>query len=79
MATGLLMSRYKPDIGPFTKYHHLKTNFYTDPLYVKVISLLGNKFAQVFNSGDFIFVAPMNSKSDVGIGLMDICDENIIP
>ena len=64
---------------PFTKYHHLKATLYTHPLCVKVTSLLGNKFAQVYNSGDFIFVAPMNSKSDVGIGLMDICDENIIP
>ena len=79
MATGLLMSRYKPDIGPFTKYHHLKTNFYTDPLYVKVISLLGNKFAQVFTSGDLIFVAPMKSKAYGGIGHMDLCDKYGVP
>ena len=79
MATGPLMSRYKPYIVPFTKYHHLKATIYIYPLYVNVTSLLGNKFAQVFTSGELIFVAPMKSKVDGGIGLMDLCDEHVIP
>ena len=68
MATGPLMRRYKPNIAPFTKYRQLKATFYTDPLYGKVPSLLGNKLAQVFTSGDFIFVSPMKSKADGGNG-----------
>ena len=59
--------------SPSTKYHHLKANFYTDTLYIKVPSMLGNKLVQVFISGDFILVASMRSKEYGGIGLMDIC------
>ena len=76
METAPLMSIYKPNIVPFKKYHHLKATLYTYPLYVKVASLLGNKFAQVFTPGDFILVAPMKSKEDGGIGLTDICNEH---
>ena len=79
MATGPLMRRYKLNIAPFTKYRQLKATFYIDPLYGKVPSMLGNKLAQVFTSGDFIFVAPMKSKADRGLGLMDLCDEHGIP
>mmetsp|Transcript_15996 Transcript_15996/g.23839 ORF Transcript_15996/g.23839 Transcript_15996/m.23839 type:complete len:1130 (+) Transcript_15996:7540-10929(+) len=79
MATGPLMRRYKPNIAPFTKYRQLKATFYTDPLYGKVPSLLGNKLAQIFTSGDFIFVSPMKSKADGGNGLVDLCDEYGIP
>ena len=53
----------------------MKATLYEYPLYGKVPSLLGNKLAQVFNSGDFIFVAPMNPKAYLGIGLTYICDE----
>ena len=70
--------RYKTNISPFTKYHQLKTTFHTYTLYEKVPLLSGNEISQVFNSGDFIFVAPMNSNIDRGIGLMDICDDNKI-
>ena len=59
MNTGTLMLRYKPNIAPFKKYHQSKSNLYTDPLYVKVPSLLVNKLAQVLTSGGLIFVAPM--------------------
>ena len=79
MATGPLMRRYKPNIAPFTKYRQLKATFYTDPLYGKVKSVTGNKLAQVFTSGDFIFVSPMKSKADGGHGLVDLCDEIGIP
>ena len=34
--------------------------------------------SQVFNSRDFVFVAPMKSKTDRGIDLMDICDDHEI-
>ena len=60
MATGPLMFIYKPNISPLKNYHQLKANFYTYPLYVKVPTLLVNTLAQVFTSGDLIFVAPMN-------------------
>jgi len=79
MVTGPLIRRYKPNIAPFTKYRQLKATFYTETLYRKVPSLLGNKLAQVFPSWDFIFVAPMKSKADGGLGLMDLCDEHGIP
>ena len=39
MESGTLMSRYKTDIYPFTKYHQPKATFYTYPLCVKVPSL----------------------------------------
>ena len=76
MTIGPLMIRYKPNISPLTKYHHLKETLYIDPLYVKVTSLLGNKSAQVLTSGEFIFIVLMKSKAYGGIGLMDLCDEH---
>ena len=79
MSTGPLMLIYKPNISPFTKNHQLKANFYKNPFYVKVPSLLLNKLAQVFTSRKFMYVASMKSKVDGGIGPMDICDEHGIP
>ena len=32
----------------------------------------------MFTSGEFVFVAPMNSKAYGGIGVMDLCDEHAI-
>ena len=54
----------------------MNETLYTDPLYEKVPSLLGNKISEVSTSGDFIFVVPENSKADVVIDPMDICDEH---
>ena len=48
-------------------------------MYGNVPSLLENKPAQMFTSGDFTFVATMKSKSYGGIGLMDLCDKHVIP
>ena len=79
MATGPLMIIYKPNIISFTKYHHLKATLFLHPLYVKLTPLLGNKFAQVFTSGDFILVVPMKSKAYGGIGLMDLFGKHGIP
>ena len=76
MSTGPLMRRCNPNIAPFTKYRQLNATFYTDPLYGKVPSLLGNKLEEVFTFGEFIFIASMKSKADGGIGLMDICDKH---
>ena len=72
------MRRYKPNIATFIKYYHLKATFYTDTLYVKVPSLVGNKLSKLFTSGDSIFLTPMKSKADGVIGLMDICDKHNI-
>ena len=73
--TGPLMCRCKTHISLSTKYRQPRAILYTDPLYVKVPSLLGNKPAQVFTSREFILVAPMKSKEHGRIVLMDICDE----
>ena len=79
MATGPLIRIYKAHISPFTRHYQLKVTVYPYLLYVKVTTLLGNELSQVFTSGDFIFVAPMNSKTDGRIGVMDLCDDNGIP
>ena len=79
MVTVPLMCRYKQNISPFKKYRQLESTFYTHTLYRKVSSLLVNKLAQVFTSGEFMFVAPMKSKSDGGIGIIDLCDKHGIP
>ena len=47
-------------------------------LYRKVPSLLVNKLAQVFTSGEFIFIEPTKSKVDGGISLMYLCDKHDI-
>ena len=79
MKTGPLMRRYKPNISAFIKYQQLKETFYTDPLYRKIPSHSESKLSHLFTFCDFILVAPMKSKSYIGIGLMDICDEDGIP
>ena len=56
----------------------MKSTLYTHTLCRKVTSRLGNKLAQVFTSGNYIFVAPKNSKADGVIVLMDLCDEHVI-
>ena len=70
MVTGPLMCRYNQNMSPFTKYRHIKSTFYTDTVCGKVPSLLCNKLSQVFTSGNLIFVAPMKSKADGGLGLI---------
>ena len=79
MATGPLIHRWNPNIYLFKKYRLLKVIFYTDPLYGTLPSLLGNKLAQVIIFRDFIFVAPMKSKADVVIGLIDLYENYGIP
>ena len=76
MENGPMMRIYKPRIISFTNYHQMKSILYTNPLYEKLPSLLGDKLVQVLNPGDFIFVAPMSSKADGGIDLMDLCDDH---
>ena len=79
METGQLMHRWNPNIYLLKKYRLLKVTFYKDPLYGTLPSLLGNKLAQVLISRDFIFVAPMKSKADVVIGLIDLYENYGIP
>ena len=79
MATVPLMRRYKLDIYPLTKHRQMKEIFYTYPFYRKLPSLLRNKLALVFTSGELLFVVPIKSNADGGIFLMGICDNHGIP
>jgi hypothetical protein len=56
-------------------YHRLQATFYTDTLFSKVISIKGNKCAQLFTSANFIKIYPMVSKSQVGTALQDFADD----
>lgn len=62
-----LVRRFRTDLFPNVK--RLNDTFYSDTLFSKHKSLNGNKCAQVFGSGDFIYVHPMRSKGDAGEAL----------
>jgi hypothetical protein len=56
-------------------YNYLRTCMYTDTLFSKVLSIKGNKCAQVFCNEDFIKVIPMSSKSHAGRALKQLIDD----
>ena len=69
-----LRRRYRTDhlaLG----YHRLRSPFYTDTLFSKVMSIKGNKCAQVYCGNNYVKVLPMVSKSHVGISLQDFVDD----
>jgi hypothetical protein len=69
-----LRRRYRTDhlaLG----YHRLRSPFYTDTLFSKVVSIKGNKCAQVYCGNNYVKVLPMVSKSHVGISLQDFVDD----
>ena len=79
MAAVPLMRRYKATYFSIHKVLSDEGNFIYRSVVRKGVITVKNKLAQVFTSRDFIFVAPMKSKSDGGIGLIDICDDHVIP
>ena len=69
-----LRRRYRTDHMAL-RYRRLQATFYTDTLFSKVISIKGNKCAQLFTSGNFIKMYPMTTKSHVGVALQDFADD----
>ena len=57
----------------------LHTTFHTDMLFSKIISLQGNKCAQVFTNGAFMAVYPIVSKSHAGDSLWELINDFGIP
>ena len=57
----------------------LHATFHTDTLFSKIISLRGNKCAQVFMNGTFTAVYPILSKSHVGDSLQELINDVGIP
>ena len=62
-----LVRRFRTDTFPDVK--RLNDTFYSDTMFSKHKSLQGNSCAQVFGSGDFIYVHPMRMKSEAGDAL----------
>ena len=59
--------------------HHLNTTFYMDGLQSRIVSLRGNKHAQVYTNGQFTTVYPSSSKSKAGDSLRELSDDVGIP
>ena len=57
----------------------LNTTFYTDSLHSRVVSLRGNKCAQVFTNGRFTAVYPTTTKSQTGDSLRSFTEDVGIP
>jgi hypothetical protein len=74
----LMGQRFRTDIFHLN-HNYLQTRMYTDTLFSKVLSIKGNKCAQVFCNEDFIKVVPMTSKSHAGRALKDLIDEVGVP
>ena len=77
-------------IHPITRCYHvdhlhynrrrlLNTIFYTDGLQSCVVSLRGNKHAQVYINGQFTTIYPSSSKSKAGDSLRELSDDVDIP
>ena len=74
-----LTRRYRTDMMS-QRLRRLSTTWYTDTLFAKEKSLLGNTCAQIFTDGEgFTYVHPMKSKSQAGEALnkatMDVGNE----
>ena len=48
------------------RYNRINTTIYTDTLFSQIISLKGNKCAQVFANEDYVKVIPMVTESQAG-------------
>ena len=66
---GPLTRRYRTDIMQ-QHIRRLSTTFYTDILFAKCKSIIGNNVEQVYTDGQgFVYVDPRNSKSLAGLTL----------
>ena len=63
-----LARQYKTDFLP-QRIHRLNCIFYTDRLFAKEKSIVGNKSAHIFTNGGDVKIIPMISKSEVGTTL----------
>eukprot|EP00978_Attheya_sp_CCMP212_P022661 scaffold67994_cov67-Attheya_sp.AAC.2 len=67
-ATHPLTRRYRTDLLQL-KYHRLSNYWCTDAMFPDVKSVKGDKAAQVYTNGDFIWVYSMKLKSETGESL----------
>jgi hypothetical protein len=74
----LMGQRFRTDIFHLN-HNYLQTRMYTDTLFSKVLSIRGNKCAQIFCNEDFIKVVSMSSKSHAGRALKDLIDDVGVP
>ena len=77
-AVNLILRRYRVDHLHFHR-NRLHATFHTDTLFSKIISLRGNKCAQVFTNGAFTAVYPIVSKSHAGDSLWELINDVGIP
>ena len=76
---GPLTRRYRTDILQL-HYRRLSARFFTDTMFTKKKSLMGNTCAQVYtDGGGFITVYPMKSKGQVGQTLKNLVQDVGIP
>ena len=73
-----IFRRYRVDYLHFYR-KRLHATFHTDTLFSKIISLRGNKCAQVFKNGAFTAVYPIMSKSHAGDSLQELINDVGIP
>jgi hypothetical protein len=77
-ATHPLTRRYRTDLLQL-KYHRLSDEWYTDAMFPDVQSIRGDKAAQVYTNGDFIWVYPMKLKSETGESLQVFSEDVGLP
>jgi hypothetical protein len=79
-ATGPLMRRYKTNILQM-RCRRLKTTFYNDTMFAKKLSLRGNKSAEIFTNGRFVYATPTPNKAGhtVGQALLELIHEVGVP
>ena len=78
-AVGPLTRRYRTDFMS-QRLRRLSTTWYTDTLFAKNKSLVGNTCAQMFTDGDgFTYVHPMKSKAQAGEALHKVTKDVGVP
>jgi hypothetical protein len=73
-----LTRRYRTDIF-MLNIKRLRTRMYTDTLFSRVISINGNKCAQIYCNKNYIKIIPMKSKSEAGNSLQEFIEDIGIP
>ena len=73
-----LSRRYRTDLLS-TRLRRSRTEFFTDTLFSKVTSLLGNNCAQIFTDGEFIYIHPMKGHTEIAESLQFFCEDVGVP